>query len=138
MAEVDHFAGGERERWSVRAALKAEEESRAHLSVLLLLPQAHDTGAISAHKVARGLEVRLQELERRYVALVTWQSSMYTNRQFVLFECNPVSSTMGGRRDGKLLTDECQRATKWPEPKATSPSDGLQAEVGALLAEAAM
>jgi hypothetical protein len=39
---------------------------------------------------------------------------------------------------GELLTDERQRATKWPEPKATSPSDGLQAEVEALLAEAAM
>lgn len=42
------------------------------------------------------------------------------------------------KKRGKLLTEERQRATKWPEPKATSPSDDLQAEVGARLAEAAM
>lgn len=72
-----------RER-SAHTARRAEGKTRVHLAIRLLLPQANDTSAVSAHKVARGLQVRLQELERRYVALVTWQSSVYTSRTFIL------------------------------------------------------
>lgn len=91
-------------------------DSPAHISIGLLFPQANDTGAVSADKVARRLEVRLQELERRYVALVTWQRSMYTSRAFILGEQSFVSLSARAKTVRKLLTEERQRATKWPEP----------------------